>query len=255
MNLMTSVTIIILVVYSIIGYKRGLIKTVLSVGCILVALLASELVYGQVSKFIRDDTNIDTYIESKIAERVREQLFPKEEPDDGNTPVDAKKYEGHWNSARERTKVIEGIRLPEGLKKLLLDNKESDDVYKELGVTPITEFDKYIVKMLSNVIVNGIAFLVTFAILLIFCKVLLSMANILTDFPLVGWIDSLGGMALGFGKGLVLVWIVYFFVTMYSSTAWGMRAFYQIETSSWMKLINDNNILTHVLYNLTKTLF
>lgn len=255
MNLMTSITVILLGVFSLVGYKKGLMKTVLSIGCILLALFISNMAYGQVSKAIQDGTHIDEAIEEKVAERIDGLLNPSAEKTDDNEPDEKNTKEQHWNSSIERANVIDKLPLPEGIKKILKDNKESDDVYAELDVTPIAEFDKYIVKMLSCIIVNGIAFLVTFGILLIFFFVLMSMAKILTDFPLVGWIDSLGGLALGFAKGLVLVWIVYFFVTMCSSTAWGMRAYYQIEASSWMKLINDNNILTQVLYNLTKTLF
>lgn len=233
MNLMGLITVILLGVFSFVGYKRGLMKTVLSLGCILLSLFISNMVYGRVSKFIQDDTHIKGVIQKKIEERIEKRL------------------DTHVNSQTEQIQAIEKLPLPDDMKKLLTDNN-NDDVYSELAVT---QFSDYVGNLLSCIIVNGIAFLLTFGVLMIFFWVLMSMAKILTDFPLVGWIDSLGGLALGFAKGLLLVWIVYFFVTMCSSTDWGMRAYYEIETDTWMKLINDNNILTKVLYNLTKTLF
>lgn len=233
MNLMTSITVILLGVFSIVGYKKGLMKTVMSLCCVLLALFISNMVYGRVSKFIQDDTHIKGAIHKKIEERIEERL------------------DTHLNSKTEQIRAIEKLSLPDDMKKLLVDNN-NPDVYSELAVT---QFSDYIGNLLSCIIVNGIAFLLTFGVLMIFFWVLMSMAKILTDFPLVGWIDSLGGLALGFAKGLVFVWVVYFFVTMCSSTSWGMRAYNQIEASSWMRQINDNNILTKVLYNLTKTLF
>lgn len=255
MNLMASITVILLGVFSLIGYKRGLMKTVLSVGCILLALFLSGTVYGQVGKAIRSGTHIDEEIEKKIAERIDGLLFPSAKPVSDNEPEDKNAKKKYWNSPIERTEVIDKLPLPEGIKTVLRDNKEADDVYEELGVTPVVEFDKYIVKMLSSIIINGIAYLVTFAVFFIFFRVLLGLAKVLTDFPLVGWIDSLGGLALGFAKGLILVWIIYFFVTMCSSTDWGMKAYYQIQGNNWMKIINDNNILTKLLYDLAKTVF
>lgn len=233
MNLMASVTVILLGIFSIVGYKKGVMKTVMSLFCILLALFFSNMAYGRVSKYIQDDTHIDEAIQKKIAERIEERL------------------DTHVNSKTEQIQAIEKLPLPEDMRKLLVDNN-NQDVYSELAVT---QFSDYVGNLLSCIIVNGIAFLVTFGFLAIFFLVLMSLAKVLTDFPLVGWFDSLGGLALGFTKGLVLVWIVYFFVTMCSSTAWGMRYYYQIEGNNWMKMINDNNILTKVLYNLTKTLF
>ena len=56
MNLMTSITVILLGVFSIVGYKKGLMKTVMSVGCILLALFLSQAAYEQVEKGIRSGT-------------------------------------------------------------------------------------------------------------------------------------------------------------------------------------------------------
>ena len=255
MNLMTSITVILLGVFSIVGYKKGLMKTVMSVGCILLALFLSQAAYEQVEKGIRSGTHIDEEIEKKIAERIDSLLYPSAKPVSDNEPEDKNAKKKYWNSPTERAEVIDKLPLPEGIKTVLKDNKDADDVYREFDVKPIVEFDKYIVKMLSSIIINGIAYLVTFVGFFVFFCVLLGLANILNDFPLVGWIDSLGGLALGLVKGLVLVWLVYFFVTMCSSTEWGMRAYYQIQASSWMKQINDNNILIKVLYDFAKTLF
>ncbi len=233
MNIITSVTIILLGVFSIIGYKKGLMKTVISFACIAVSLLLANAIYAPVSKSIRVMTHIDRNIEQSVSKTVTRHL------------------DSHVNSQAEQILAIEKLPIPEDMQKLLIDNNNSD-VYAELAVTT---FSDYIGKLLSCIIVNGIAYLVTFAILYIFFRVLIMMANILTDFPLVGWIDSLGGLALGFLKGLILVWVVYFFVTMCSSTSWGGLACRQIAATPWMKTIYDNNLLTQVLYNLTKTLF
>lgn len=237
MSVIVSVTIIILLVYSIIGYKKGLVKTVLSFGSILVALFIANMAYGQVSKIIRDATRIDDSIRENISESISEKL------------------DSHVNSSQEQKDAIERLTLPADIKKMLSDNN-NNDVYDEMGFPFLPEyFPDYVGYLLSCVVVNGIAFLVTFFVVLIFCKVLLQLWNLATDFPLVGWVDSLGGLALGLLKGLILVWLVYFFVTMCSTTAWGMTACQEIQDNLFTKLIYDNNLLTNALYNLAKTLF
>lgn len=233
MNLIFFLTSLILLIFSIVGYKRGLIKTVLSFGGIILALLLSNLVYGRVSSFLQNDGNTAETLRQKITASVEEKL------------------DSHVNSKAEQVLAIEKLPLPEEIQKILIDNN-NQEAYAQMQVS---KFSDYISGMLTCVVLSGIAYLITFIILWIFFTVLMAMANILTDFPIVGWIDSLGGLALGFAKGLFMVWVMYIFITACSTTQWGLTAYRNIQNSTWMKIIYDNNLLSNVLYNLAKTIF
>ncbi len=233
MNLMLFLTSLFLLIFSIVGYKRGLIKTVLSFVGIILALLCSNLVYGRVSKFMQNDGNVAQSIQAKIEKSI-------------DTVLDT-----HVNSKPEQVSAIEKLLLPENIKTMLIDNNNKD-VYSEMGVAG---FSEYVSAMLTRVVINGISYLITFVILWIFFLLLISMAHILTDFPIVGWIDSLGGLAIGFIKGLIFVWVMYIFVTACSTSKWGMTAYQNIQNNTLMKIIYDNNLLSNVLFDLAKTLF
>ncbi|MDE5966120.1 MAG: CvpA family protein, partial [Lachnospiraceae bacterium] len=193
----------------------------------------SNLVYGRVSKFLQNDGNMAENLQEKITASVE------------------KKLDSHVNSKAEQVLAIEKLPLPEEIQKILIDNN-NQEAYAQMQVS---KFSDYISGMLTCVVMSGIAYLITFIILWIFFTVLMAMANMLTDFPLVGWIDSLGGLALGFAKGLFMVWVMYIFVTACSTTQWGYVAYRNIQNSTLMKLIYDNNLLSNVLYSLAKTIF
>ena len=98
---------------------------------------------------------------------------------------------------------IENAPFPEFLKEQLLENNNTA-IYNELGVN---SFPNYVAAYLSRMILNLVAFLVTFLLAIIIVKALMFAVNIIGELPVLGIVNHLGGGALGLVLALVIVWL------------------------------------------------
>lgn len=233
MSLMFIVTVLVLFIFAIVGLKRGLMKSVVSLVVLLVALFLASVGHTYVSKAICDYTNIDEKLQEKISEQLELNLA------------------NQLNSTTDQITAIEAMDLPESLKKTLIDNN-NQDAYKELDVNGFVD---YVTALLSHIVINALGYLACFVILLIFFAVLASMTKLLTDLPIIGGINSLGGLVLGLLKGVLAVWVMYIVITLAISTELGSDLYAQIQENQLTLFLYENNLLMDVLLNVSKLLF
>ncbi len=233
MSLMVSLTIVVLLVFALVGFKRGLMKSIVSLVVVAAALFLANVGHTYVSKAICDYTTIDEKLQTKIEEQIQLNLAEQ------------------LNSKTEQIDAIEKLNLPEELKKTLIDNN-NQDTYNELDVNG---FIDYITSLLSHIVINAMGYLGSFLILLIFFAVLASMTKLLTDLPIIGWVDSIGGLAFGLIKGVLTVWLIYIVITITMSTDMGSNLYAQIQANPLTSYLYEHNMLLEVLLNISKLLF
>lgn len=222
MGWLLILVIAILVVTTLFGYKKGMIKIVLSMLSIVVTLAAVCIVTPILSSAVKNHTQVY----EKLYEQVEEGLHADEVFAEGS-----------------EQDIIDSIELPKVLKELLLENNNVEK-YAQLGVTTFTA---YVVSSVTDVIFNTIIFVVTFVVVFIVVKIVFSVINLISKLPVINQFNKLAGILAGLAEGVVIVWIFFAVATMLGSTEFGKSVFEQVNANGFLAFLYNNNLIMKYL--------
>lgn len=230
MNVLLIVVLAILIINGLMGMKAGLIKTVFSLFSMIIAVVLTLWVSPYINNYMRNSDNIYEGISSKVVKML--PFSEKEIVDKG------------------QEEFIQELSLPQSLKDSLIKNNTAK-VYKEMA---IDSFQDYVSNYLTGVIINGMAFIITFVIVLILLWVICFALNIVSKLPLLNQINKTAGLVAGLVHGLVVVWIFFILITVFGSTEPGQKALEMIGQDQTLSFIYNNNYLLKFVTNITKIL-
>lgn len=133
--------------------------------------------------------------------------------------------------------AIEKADLPDVFKNLLSVNNNSE-IYKELGVDT---FAQYVGSYLARLIINIVAFLCTFVLITIVLQAIVFALDIVSNLPVLGFINRLAGGAIGVIGALVIVWTVFVVITLLYTTSFGKEMYRMIQSDAILKTIYEYN--------------
>lgn len=231
MNMLLLVVGIIFCVSAIVGYKKGLIKIVTSLVTALLCMILVMFISPSVSKWIQESTPLREVVQNKCVELLTPDTHENEEI------LQAK------ISREQQINMIEGAKLPEIFRQMLLENNNSE-VYNALGVQT---FGEYIGAYVAKVVADILAFLVTFIIVFIIIRVLISVLGIVNKLPVIGGVNRLAGGVAGAGMGILIIWILFIAITLLYNTSIGVACLEDISESEILKKLYDSNFLMNVI--------
>ena len=133
--------------------------------------------------------------------------------------------------------AIEKADLPDVFKNLLSVNNNSE-IYKELWVDT---FAQYVGSYLARLIINIVAFLCTFVLITIVLRAIVFALDIVSNLPVLGFINRLAGGAIGVIGALVIVWTVFVVITLLYTTSFGKEMYRMIQSDAILKTIYEYN--------------
>ena len=232
-NIPALVAAAIVVIRGFIGMGRGIVKSVFATFSLVVAIVLALQVMPYGTKFLKE-TSVYTTINETVSGTVNYKI--QMSVDDGvSSQMDA----------------IDEMKLPKFLKDLLKTNN-NDEMYEALGITRFTE---YISTYITCLILNGISLLVSFIVIFIVLKLLGCCLDMLSKVPVVRGLNRIGGLCFGLINGVGLLWLACIVITVFSGTRWGQYLFEQINNSTFLSFIYNNNYLLALLANMSKVLF
>ena len=224
---------LIFLVCMIVGYTRGFIKIVASLGAtvatIVLATFLSPYVSGVLLKTVP--------IEEMMQEKCMEILMSNQEGVTVSGDVE--------NSQDAQFFMIENAKLPEVFQQLLLDNN-NPEIYKTLGVTT---FSEYIGSYLARLIADIVSFLLTLIVVTIVVRTILCTVGFIGKLPVIGGLNRIAGGILGIGTGLIVVWVLFIIITLMYDSEIGRQCFASIAENEFLTYLYENNIL---MYYITK---
>ena len=138
--------------------------------------------------------------------------------------------------------MIEDLKLPESIKQALLSNNNSE-IYQMLGVEAFTD---YLSAYLSETIIRGICFILLFAVVSAFLRIMVRWLNLISRLPIIHGMNQLAGAALGGVQGLLYIWVGCLILPAFVGTEPGRLIMEQIENSTWLYTLYQNNPI-HIL--------
>lgn len=218
--------IIVVSIFGIIGYKRGFIKSILTFGTSIIALVLSFIVYPMMTMLLRI-TPVYTWIYQTISKKVEDISFGG----------------GLQSQGDAITKNI--TWMPDILVEQVKNNNNTA-MYDLLGATNIKE---YISLYVTQMLMGMLALFLTWVVLkIILTTVIKLLSGIIEHLPIISTFNKQGGLCLGIIKGILMLSIVGLIIPILIEIPSIQRIYLEIQSSYLSKWLYENNLVIMV-YN------
>lgn len=218
------------------GHYKGFIKLSVSALALVITLVSVHFAMPYVAGWLKDSTPVYENMKKGIEQSVGlDEIFAGF----GEETVPAK--------TEERT-IIEGLELPEQLKKLLVENNNSE-VYQMMGVEL---FADYIGGYLADTFIKIISFILLFAAVFILLHVAVVWLDLIAKLPILSGMNKIAGAVLGGAEALIFLWVGCLVFTALSGTELGASVMKQIYASPWLSWLYNHNMLTYFVIGLIR---
>ena len=194
--------IAVLALCAVIGYRRGLVRTVYRLVSFALALFLAVRLHPHVTRVLRESFVYEG-IRGRIARSANfDAVFAANAP---NQSV---------GEAARGSNMINALPLPQPMRTLLYDNN-TPAMRDVLRVDTIEDF---IAGFFANIVLNVISLVVVFILVLLLLSLVGRMLNIVDKIPIVASFNRAGGLAAGLLIGVVIAWLGISVITMFFST-------------------------------------
>ena len=224
MNYIDGIVLAVLALCVFTTYKKGLVLSLFNLVSWVIGLILTNLLYPFASKMLRESF-LYTNIQKSVA---RSFGF------DSDTGV----------TAKIQNELINALSVPDFLKRSLLENNNSE-IHTILKVSGIED---YITGYIANMLINAIAMIGVFIIVMILLRVISISLNIITKLPVLHSMDKVGGAFVGVLQGTLVIWLGMVFSVLFFAQADSSPILNSMESSLLaIHFYNNNLILEYIL--------
>jgi uncharacterized membrane protein required for colicin V production len=209
---------VIIILFLIIGYKKGLVFCLINLATFIVAIVLAFALCSPVAELVKNTTDVDENMKAFIVSHMP-----------GGEEIDLKANE----------------QLPDPIKNAIDDSVTAINEAKEKAIdATATE--------ITNNVLKAICFVAIFFLVKILMWVLKLVSRIFTKIPVIEQINSLGGMIVGTLEGIIIVYVVFGVISLISPMLTNTAIVDSINGSFFGKMMYNNNIVVKYIYNGTK---
>lgn len=242
MNLLTIIVLIIFAISILRGYRRGFVKSFASMVSIILSIVLVNIAAPYVTDFLKTQTPVYDYILEKCESAF---TIPETEKTSGSGRPAEK------NDQTRQNEIIESLKLPQALQNLLKENN-TPEYYRQIAAK---SFSEYVPKYMASLILNIFSFIATWILVISFIWLAVMTLDAIAGLPVIRGLNQLLGLVLGFFQGLIIVWIAFLIITIFSNSDIGKQLMEMITESPVLSEIYDTNILLDFLQNAVKKFF
>lgn len=205
------------------GYRKGIIRIVLSLGITIVSYILALSLSGPCQSFIKNNTEIYNKVNTQMQEYVDKYISEQ---------LDARSKEAQSDAIKE-------LKLPSTIQnKLISDN--TADVKLNMGVN---SFSEYIATSMTDMLIESLSVIVLFILIKIILRIVVMLLDLVSRLPVIHGINkSLGGI-VGLVEGVLIIWAACILLTAAGGTDIGQKIFSAISSNKILSFIYNNNIL------------
>ena len=230
-NLIDFILIVIIVLSAFIGYKRGLVKTVVSLISFFVAIGIALLFYKPLAVILTEKTEIDDWIIERI-------VAEKEVSGDVND-IEAVEVQAIAEETQNKEKELSLENTLEELPEIIVSSIEINGIKENAKKELAQKVSELIMKLMSLIII-----FVVVKVTLFISEFIL---NGVMKLPVLKQINEVLGMSLGAVIGFVEMYLALAAIAFISSIADISFVVEAIKASALASVMFDNNIIIRLL--------
>ncbi len=221
MNYVDVIVIIFIGLIVFEGYRKGLIKMLFELAGMIVAFFLSKSLSFIIVQFLTEKTKFYNMVHDFFQTKAQ---WLTEFIQKGTTDA--------------IMKMQEGIKLPQEMKSLLFQSSNS-------GVN-IGNFDAF-VNQLTDFTIKSLGFVITFLIIYSLLLVAVNLIDAFFKLPLLNLSNKVGGAVIGFGKSLILLYIIFALASPLIAFVADSKIVKEVNKSASSEIFYKNNIILNYL--------
>ncbi len=214
------------------GHYRGFLRQCVSIGALVITLAVVKLATPYVTDILKDNTQIRDSVAQVLVNA---------------TGLEEDAGEAEETPAFQRL-AIENLNIPQSVKDALIENN-NHEVYNLLGVD---RFIEYVSSYLAGILINAVSSVILFLLTFIAIQLLVRWLDLIARLPIIHGLNQIAGAALGLAHGLLLLWVAFLLLDLCSATPMGSQLMGQVESSKWLSLLYNYNLLNFLLQGIIR---
>lgn len=227
MDILLIAVLIILAGFGLHGYIRGMVRMIFSLVAVFLTIGIASWMTPYTAEFLRNQTPLYDSVKEKCMELVQQ-----------------KAEEGMEQKAEEQEKItVFGIEVPSQVQDFFSENAvdKVDGLMRDSGVY------EQLAAQIAETVIQRMAWILSFVVVVILLGILIHVLDLIAKLPVLNSINHAGGLAVGLVEGILIVWILFFVITLCQGSEFGSRMMESIGENPFLKLLYDNNIIEQLL--------
>ncbi len=209
------------------AYRRGFIKEVIGISFLFLTIFLVWVINPYVNQFLKSQTRIYEKIEQACEKGIQEYTS------------------GDIDTAGEES-VIDGLPLPNFIKEGMADNN-SEEVYQYFNTDSL---EGYLARYLATAIVNGISFVLSYIVSFIILRIVMFALGLVGELPGIRVVNRMAGLLLGMIKGVIILWLALFVITIFCGTEVGGNLLEQVEKDVFLNFLYERDIFVKIFMSI-----
>lgn len=227
MDILLIAVLIILAGFGLHGYIRGMVRMIFSLVAVFLTIGIASWITPYTAEFLRNQTPLYDSVKEKCMELVQQ-----------------KAEEGMEQKAEEQEKItVFGIEVPSQVQDFFSENAvdKVDGLMRDSGVY------EQLAAQIAETVIQRMAWILSFVVVVILLGILIHVLDLIAKLPVLNSINHAGGLAVGLVEGILIVWILFFVITLCQGSEFGSQMMESIGENPFLKLLYDNNIIEQLL--------
>ena len=191
------------VLFAIRGYRRGIVRSVLSLASILLTFFLVGAIQPYVSDAISKYTPLESMVQESV-ENVMKTRILNELSLPGNPLTGSGAFEGMEITGEQQTDWLNICEIPEGFQ-------------EGIGVTAKEAAEDFIERVsiyITEGIMKILCFLITFTVVYLIIRIAALAVTAIAHLPGIRTVNQMLGGVFGLCEGFLVLWLVTLFVTL-----------------------------------------
>ena len=241
-NVIDIIVILIILISVFLGYKKGFVRTAVSLLSFFVAIGVALLFYKPLAIILTENTTIDDWIIMNITSNHddNEKLTESSETDEsGDVPMFIEEA-SNLTEEKETNNLGLVIGMLENLPATITDKLSLEEIKSDTKQEIAYKVSELIMNLLSLIIIY------------IVVKVTLIIAAFILDgimkFPILKQLNEILGMGIGAVIGFIQIYVAFAVITFISSICDISVVIETIKLSAFAKILFENNVIISLLF-------
>lgn len=287
MNWVLFSVIVMLVVFGFIGWKKGIIKIVVSLATLIITMLLAVFIAPVVCEAVKASTELDDNLQKMVYDIIMKQdsgaitenenISENENTseNEGELPEELKDIEANKGDidnylqqisdnavavSEYAIRFIDNLNLADNVKSQMKQMVSEQNIRNMVAnndiVNIIDETDGSVESLmaavtaakLADIIFSAIVYIIVFVVVFVILKVIVVVTDIVSRLPVIRQANKIGGLALGLVEGLIAVWILFVIITACGSMEWAADAMADINNSKFLSMLYENDIILKMIF-------
>ena len=225
MNVTFIVALVVIIGLTVLGYVRGLIKSVWHLAGAIIIIALTLMLAPTTAKILNNNEKI----RSKVYEKVKETIKLPEDGFVSQDKIDDK---------------IEDMNLPAAIEEMFKKyvNEKGDSVEKAQKDMVETFYDKA-----ATTVITGCAYVITLILVIILSAIAVWLLDKFFQLPGLNAVNKIGGLIIGLVEGVIIVWAFCGLISVFAATETGAAIIGQIQENPLLNYFYEHNLISTVI--------